>query len=99
MTDRIHVVDGTFVGFGITVYGHERAPGVATLDTVTANPGGEALDVAWSAPDETGDSDIASYDVRYIEADADGTDPLAGPCWKACGRPTPVKDWSTRSLG
>ena len=77
VTDRIPVVDGTFVGFGITVYGHERAPGVATLDSVTVNPGGEALDVAWSAPDETGDSDIASYDVRYIEADADETDPTS----------------------
>ena len=77
VTDRIPVVDGTFVGFGITVYGHERAPGVAALDSVAVNPGGEALDVAWSAPDETGDSDIASYDVRYIEADADETDPTS----------------------
>ena len=77
VTDKIHVVDGTFVAFGITVYGHERAPGVAALDSVAVNPGGEALDVAWSAPDESGDSDIASYDVRYIEADADGTDPTS----------------------
>ena len=77
VTDRIPVVDGTFVAFGITVYGHERAPGVAALDSVAMNPGGEALDIAWSAPDETGDSDIASYDVRYIEADADETDPTS----------------------
>ena len=77
VTDHINVFDGTFVGFGITVHGHERAPGVAALDSVAVNPGGEALDVAWSAPDESGDSDIASYDVRYIEADADGTDPTS----------------------
>ena len=77
VTDKIHVVDGTFGAFGITVYGHERAPGVAALDSVAMNPGGEALDVAWTAPNETGDSDIASYDVRYIEADADETDPTS----------------------
>ena len=34
VTDRIPVVDGTFVAFGITVYGHERAPGVTALDSV-----------------------------------------------------------------
>ena len=77
VTDHINVFDGTFVGFGITVHGHERAPGVAALDSVAVNPGGEALDVAWSAPDETGDSDIASYDVRYIQSDADETDPTS----------------------
>ena len=33
------------------------------------------LDVAWTAPDETGDSDISSYDLRYIPVDADETDP------------------------
>ena len=75
VTDRIPVVDGTFVGFGITVYGHERAPGTPTLDSVTVHPGGGMLDVAWTAPDETGDSDISSYDLRYIPIDADETDP------------------------
>ena len=77
VTDRIPSVDGTFVGFGITVYGHERAPGVPTLDSVEAHPGGGMLDVAWTAPDETGDSDIVSYDVRYSQADADQTDPAS----------------------
>ena len=75
VTDHIPVVDGTFIGFSITVYGHERAPGAAALDSVAVNPGGEALDVAWSAPDENGDSDIVGYDVRYIPTDADETDP------------------------
>ena len=75
VTDHINVFDGTFIGFGITVYGHERAPGVATLDSVTVHPGGGMLDVAWTAPDETGDSDISSYDLRYIPIDADETDP------------------------
>ena len=75
VTDKLNVVDGTFVGFGITVYGHERAPGVATLNSVEVNPGGGMLDVAWSAPDESGDSDITAYDLRYISTDADEADP------------------------
>ncbi len=74
VTDRIPVADGVFGGFAITVYGHERAPGVATLDSVEVNVGGESLDVAWTAPDEPGDSTITSYDLRYIPTDADETD-------------------------
>ena len=75
VTDHISVVEGIFNEFAITVYGHERAPGVATLDSVAVNPGGEALDVAWSAPDEAGDLDITAYDARYIPTSADETDP------------------------
>ena len=41
----------------------------------TVHPGGGMLDVAWTAPDETGDSDISGYDLRYIPVDADETDP------------------------
>ena len=73
VTDRIPAVDGTFVGFGMTVYGHERAPGAPTLDSVEVHPGGGMLNVAWIAPAEAGDSDIASYDVRYMQSDADDT--------------------------
>ena len=75
VTDRIPVVDGTFIGFGMTVHGHERAPGTPTLDSVTVHPGGGMLDVAWTAPDEAGDSEISGYDLRYIPADADETEP------------------------
>lgn len=75
ITDHISVVDGTFNGFAITVYGHERAPGAATLDSVVVHPGGGMLDVAWSAPDEAGESEITAYDIRYIPTDADETDP------------------------
>ncbi len=75
VTDRIPSVDGTFVGFGMTVYGHERAPGVPTVDSVEVHPGGGMLNVAWSAPAEAGDSDITSYDIRYIPADAEDTRP------------------------
>ena len=71
VTDFIPAVDGILNGFAITVYGHERAPGVATVASVEANVGGEALDVAWTAP---GDSEITAYDLRHIEAGADKTD-------------------------
>ena len=74
ITDRIPAVGGAIAGFAISVYGHQRAPGTATLDSVDVNVGGERLDVAWTAPDESGDSDIAAYDLRYIPTDADETD-------------------------
>ena len=74
VTDKIPAAYGVFGGFDITVYGHQRAPGVATLDSVEVNVGGESLDVAWAAPDEAGDSAITSYDIRYVATDEDETD-------------------------
>ncbi len=74
VTDHLPAADGAFGGFDITVYGHQRAPGVATLDSVDVDVGGESLDVAWTAPSEAGDSAITSYDLRYIPTDADETD-------------------------
>ncbi len=74
ITDRIPGAGGGITGFAITVYGHERAPGVATLDSVDVHVGGERLDLAWTAPGEPGDSAITGYDVRYIPTEADETD-------------------------
>ena len=74
VSDHIPAVDGAFTEFAITVYGHERAPGVPTLDSVEANLGGESLEVTWTAPDDTGDSETTAYDLRYIPTDADETD-------------------------
>ena len=74
VTDRIPAAGGAYAGFAISVYGHARAPGVASLDSVEVNVGGERLDVAWTAPDESGDSDVTSYDLRYIQTDEDETD-------------------------
>ncbi len=74
ITDHIPAAGGAIAGYAISVYGHQRAPGVAGLDSVEVNVGGERLDVAWTAPDEAGDSDIAAYDLRYIPTDADETD-------------------------
>ena len=47
------------------------APGAPAISSVTTGVGN--LTIVWSAPDDTGGLDIASYDIRYIEAAADET--------------------------
>ena len=99
VTDHIPVVDGTFIGFGITVYGHERAPGAATLDSVTVHPGGGILDAAWTAPDEAGDSEISGYDLRYIPADADETEPSNWTILEGVWSADTAANWNYRVTG
>ena len=43
-------------------------PGAPTIDSVT--PGDETLTVSWSAPSDTGGSQVTGYDLRYIRSDA-----------------------------
>ena len=43
-------------------------PGPPTIDSVT--PGDETLAVSWSAPADTGGSQVTGYDLRYIRSDA-----------------------------
>ena len=43
-------------------------PSAPTIDSVT--PGDETLTVAWSAPADTGGSEVTGYDLRYIRSDA-----------------------------
>ena len=43
-------------------------PGPPTIDSVT--PGDETLTVSWSAPSDTGGSQVTGYDLRYIRSDA-----------------------------
>ena len=43
-------------------------PSAPTIDSVT--PGDETITVAWSAPADTGGSEITGYDLRYIRSDA-----------------------------
>ena len=43
-------------------------PGAPTIDSVT--PGDETLTVSWSAPADTGGSEVTGYDLRYIRSDA-----------------------------
>ena len=46
-----------------------RAPSAPVIDEVLSGDG--YLTVSWTAPDETGGSDIVAYDLRYIQASAD----------------------------
>ena len=43
-------------------------PSPPTVDSVT--PGDETLTVSWSAPADTGGSEVTGYDLRYIRSDA-----------------------------
>ena len=43
-------------------------PSAPTIDSVT--PGDETLTIAWSAPADTGGSEVTGYDLRYIRSDA-----------------------------
>ena len=43
-------------------------PSAPTIDSVT--PGDETLTVSWSAPSDTGGSEVTGYDLRYIRSDA-----------------------------
>ena len=97
VTDRIPVVDGTFVGFIIRVYGHERAPGTASLDSVVViravgcsmlpGPLLTSPEIRTSVPTTSATSRLTL--MRPIQ--------LTGPFWIACGLLTPVANWSTRS--
>ncbi len=69
VTDHIPTVRGTLDSWSIKVYGHESPPGAPTLDSVTAGVG--TLTAAWSAPADTGSSQVSSYDLRYIQATSD----------------------------
>ena len=46
----------------------EDLPGAPVISSIT--PGGGALTVVWTEPDQTGDEDVTSYDIRYIESEA-----------------------------
>ena len=72
ITDHVNGgADATLTSWSLTVYGHRASPGAPAIDTVTA--GGELLAVTWTAPTETGTSDITAYDLRYILTSADET--------------------------
>ena len=43
-------------------------PSAPTIDSVT--PGDETLTVSWSAPSDTGGSEVTGYDLRYIRSDS-----------------------------
>ncbi len=64
-------VDGEAVArlnsWSLTVYGHRSTPAAPAIDSV--EDGSESLTVTWTAPSNTGASDITAYDVRSIRSD------------------------------
>ena len=54
--------------WSLTVYGHRESPAAPAIDSVAAES--EALSVTWTAPTNTGASEITAYDVRSIRSDA-----------------------------
>ena len=71
VTDHFHVASGILDAWRITVYGHDRTPDAPTVDSVAG--GQDSITVAWTAPVQTAGSAVTAYDLRYIQADADGT--------------------------
>ena len=68
VSDTADGLTGTLHSWTLTVHGHGQkplAPGVTSAST-----GAGALTVAWTAPADTGGSDITSYDARSIRSDA-----------------------------
>ena len=70
--DRSGGAVGTLNGWCLTIYGHRLRPGPPQ---VTGIPGNGILTVNWQPPANSGASEIAGYELRYIEAsDPDRSD-------------------------
>ena len=66
---RLSTRDGNYTIGHYTIWvNRASAPGAPVIESIS--PGGQALTVTWTAPEETGGADIASYDVRFIESDS-----------------------------
>ena len=66
--DWINGNDGTLKSWNLRIFGHGSLPGVPAITSVTS--GGTTLAVAWTAPEDVGDSAITAYDLRSIKTDA-----------------------------
>ena len=75
ITDHYSEDTGTLKSWKLTAYGHALKPGAPDIDEVFPASGG--FTVTWKAPDDTGQTAISRYDVRYIlsgATDADKSD-------------------------
>ena len=70
LTDSVTGSEGTLESWSITVYGHSPALALGAPVITSMAPSSGALAVAWSAPEDTGDSAITAYDLRHIRSDA-----------------------------
>ena len=70
--DEVRPYAGRLHAWKLTAYGHGHSPGAPRIKT--AAPGNAAVTgtVIWEAPQETGGSDVTSYDMRYIPSNASG---------------------------
>ena len=68
ITDMVEEHGGSVRSWSLKVYGHRSTPTAPTLDSVAA--GSESFTVAWTAPANSGASEITAYDVRHIRSDA-----------------------------
>ena len=71
ITDHINVGEGTFDGWAITVYGHERLPGPPAVESI--KPDTSSLIVEWNVPAQIVWGEPISYDLRYIRTEEDET--------------------------
>ena len=63
ITDHIHAGEGVLESWDISIYGHKPRPDAPDVTSVTAGRG--SLAAQWTAPVETSDFDVTSYDLRY----------------------------------
>ena len=63
VTEKIPAGEGTLESWNISVYGHRPRPDAPDVSSVT--PGRGSLAVQWTAPEDTSNSEIVSYDLRY----------------------------------
>ena len=71
VTDYVRGDSGTLHAWDIEVFGHGFTPRMPTISA--AAPGSASLDVSWGVPPTVADETltaVASYDLRYIRADA-----------------------------
>ena len=86
--DWINGNDGTLKSWNLRIFGHGSLPGVPAIESLTS--GGTTLAVAWTAPEDAGDSTITAYDLRSIKTNASD---------KAAANWTVVDDaWTSGSL-
>ena len=67
ITDEFENDVGTLKSWSLKIYGHGSTAGVPLVTTTPVN---QALAVEWTPSDDSGDSEITSYDVRYIRSEA-----------------------------
>ena len=72
ITDHINVGEGTFDGWALTIYGHERTPGPPAVESIA--PDTDSLVVEWAPPTQSVWGEPISYDLRHIRTEEDETE-------------------------